>query len=247
MLLGQAFNNISYARRFNALKQFTVLEIPGKRSNSLKKKRRYLLKKHNFYLMKNVSRLSLELPKVKKTSKDVFSAVTNKQQPFRRGPYWDTNIIRVVDRMSRWCSPIVTGNIHRNQANNNTKINIGQFQGYQVKSCHSKVMPPNKISLSYRQFFNVRRVHPLVRALSPINPVPKVPLSGILKLFYSNWAKLTQDLNILNIVQEFEIPFLENPVQRKSPNYSVLNQEQSKLVKEELKKIFLKGAIKPLS
>ena len=145
--------------------------------------------------------------------------------------------------MSRWCSPIVTGNIHGNQASNNTKINIGQFQGYQVKSCHSKVMPPNKIFLSYPQFFNVRRVHPLVRALSPINPIPKVPLSGILKLFYSNWAKLTQDLNILNIVQEFEIPFLENPVQRKSPNYSVLNQEQSKLVKEEVKKIFLKGAI----
>ena len=150
--------------------------------------------------------------------------------------------------MSRWFPLNVTYNIHGNQANNNTKINIGHtFKDTKVKLIHSKVVRPNKISLSYSQCFNVNRVHPFVRALFPTNPIPEVTLAGRLKFFYSNLAKLTQDLNILNIVQRFEIPFLENPVQGKSPNPPVLNQEQSKLVKEELKEMLLKGAIQSVS
>ena len=56
-----------------------------------------------------------------------------------------------------------------------------------------------------------------------------------------------QDLKILNIVQGFEILFLENSVQGKPPNPPLLNQKQSKLVKEELKEMLLKGAIQPVS
>ena len=40
MLLGQAFNNISYTSLFNNLNQ--IAEIPGKENISLKKKMRYL-------------------------------------------------------------------------------------------------------------------------------------------------------------------------------------------------------------
>ena len=90
-------------------------------------------------------------------------------------------------------------------------------------------------------------MNPLVRALFPTNPIPEVPLAGRIKFFYSNWVKLTQDLNILNIVQGFEIPFLENPEKGKSPNSPVLNQKESKLVKDELKEMLLKGAIQPVS
>ena len=111
----------------------------------------------------------------------------------------------------------------------------------------NKHWPPNKISFSYPQCFNVSRVHPLVRALFPTNPIPEVLLARTLKFFYSNWAKLTQDLNILNIIQGFEIPFLENPVQGKLTNPPDLNQEQSKLVKEALKEMLLKSAIQPVS
>ena len=150
--------------------------------------------------------------------------------------------------MSRFCSPKIIHNIYGNQTNSNTKINIGHsFKDTEVKLCHLKVVPPNKISLSYLQCFNVSRVHPLVSALFPKNPIPEVPLAGRLKFFYSNWAKVTQDLNILNIVQGYKIPFLENPVQEKSPNPPVLNMEQSKLVKEELREMLLKGAIQPVS
>ena len=132
--------------------------------------------------------------------------------------------------MSRWYSPKIIHNIHGNQANSNTKINIGHsLKDTEVKLCHSKAVPPNKIFLSYLQCFNINRVHPLVRALFPKNPIPEVPLVWRLKFFYSNCAKLTRDPNILNIVKGFEVPFLKNPVQVKSPNPPILNQEQSSL------------------
>ena len=86
-------------------------------------------------------------------------------------------------------------------------------------------------------------VNPRVRDLFPTNPIPEKLLTGRLKFFYSNWAKLTQGPNILNIVQGFLIPFFKNPVQGKSANPPVLNQEQSKLVKMELMKMLLKAAI----
>ena len=62
LLLGQVFNNISYTRCFNALKQITG--DPRKRKQLLKKKRD-LLKKHVF-LVKDLSLISLELPKANK-------------------------------------------------------------------------------------------------------------------------------------------------------------------------------------
>ena len=108
------------------------------------------------------------------------------------------------------------------------------------------MVPPNQAFLNYPQCFNISRVHPIVRALFPTNPNPEVPVARRLKFFNSNWTKLTQDPNVLNIAQGFEIPFLENPVQGKPPNPPILNQEQSNLVKEELKEMLLKGAIQPL-
>ena len=119
--------------------------------------------------------------------------------------------------MSRRCSPKTIQHQTKYQLQSNTN----------VKLCHSKIVPSNKISLSYSQCFNVSRVRPLVIALFPTSPFPEVPLAGRLKFFYLNWATFTQDPNILNIVHSFEIPFLYNPVQGKSPYPPVLNQKQS--------------------
>ena len=159
--------------------------------------------------------------------------MTNKQQPFRSSPLLGHQRNKGRGQDVRSCSPKITHNVDGNQANNNTKINIVHiFKDSEVKLCQSKVVPPNKISLSYPQCFNVSRVHPFVRPLFPTNSISEVPLAGRLKFFFSNWAKLTQDLNILNIIQGFEIPFLQKLVVGKPPNPPVMNQEQPKLVKE---------------
>ena len=128
----------------------------------------------------------------------------------------------------------------------------GQQSGYrpqftnEVKMC-TMINKVNNISLRYPQGFKMERVHPLVKALFPIYSVPVGPLAGRLSLFYSNWTKLTQDPNILNIMQGFEIPFLEKPYQAKLPNPPVLNHEQSSLVREEAKEMLLKGAIQKVT
>ena len=160
--------------------------------------------------------------KSKQKSKELFSAMTNKQQPFRSGPLPGHQRNKGRGQDVRSCSPKITHNVDGNQAN-------------------------NKISLSYPQCFNVSRVHPFVRPLFPTNSISEVPLAGRLKFFFSNWAKLTQDLNILNIIQGFEIPFLQKLVVGKPPNPPVMNQEQPKLVKGWFKEILLKGAIQPVS
>ena len=178
--------------------------------------------------------------------------MTTKQQPFRRGPLLGHQQSKGRGgRMSRWCSPKITHyNMHGNKANN-TKMNIGHsFKDTEVKLLpfKSSTTKQNFLELpSVLRCFNVSRVHTLVRALFPTNPIPEVPLAGRLKFFYSNWAKLTQDLNILNTVQGFEIPILQNTVQEKSTNTPALNQEQSKLVKEKLKEMLLEGVIQPVS
>ena len=171
-----------------------------------------MLKKHSFYLVK-----CLRTAKSKQKSKDVLSAMTNKQQPFGRGPLLGQQQIKGRGRMSRKCSPKITQKIHGSQANNNTKTNIGHsFKDTPPKTLSFKnSIPSKKISLSYPQYFNVSRVHLLVRALFPTNPIPQVPLAGTSKFFHLNWAKITHNLNILNIVPGFEIPFLEKSVQGK--------------------------------
>ena len=116
----------------------------------------------------------------------------------------------------------------------------------EVKIC-TMINKMNSISLRYPQGFKVERVHYLVKALFPLYLVPVGPLAGRLSLFYSNWTKLTQDSNILNIIQDFEITFLEKPYQTKLPNPPVLNDDQSNLVREEVKKMLLKGIIQKVT
>ena len=120
-----------------------------------------------------------------------------------------------------------------------------QFQGYRGKTLSFKSSTTKQNFLELPSVLQCKQS--ASRALFPKNLISEVPPAGRLKFFYSNWAKLTQDPNILNIVQGFETPFLENPVQEKSPNPPVLNQEQSKLITEELREMLLKGAIQSVS
>ena len=196
-------------------------------------------------MLKDLSLISLKLSKANKNLRKFSRQWQANNSPFEVAPYRDTNQIMVGGRISRRCSPKITHHWKPGQQQHQNKYRP-QFHGYRGKTLSFKSSTTKKTSLSYPHCFNVSRVHPYVRALFTTNPIPEVPLAGRLKFFYSNWAKLTQNLNILNIVQRIEIPFLENPVQGKSPNPPVLNQEQSKLVKEEIKEMLLKGAIHPV-
>ena len=48
----------------------------------------------------------------------------------------------------------------------------------------------------------------------------QAPLAGRLKFYLENWGKLTQDVNILSIVQGFKILFSQTPFQYGPPPIS---------------------------
>ena len=84
MLLGQDFNNISYTRRLNGLKQITG--DLRKTKQLLIEKSEVFVKETRFLFGEKFESDIIRTAKRKKISKEVFSAMTNKQQPFRRGP-----------------------------------------------------------------------------------------------------------------------------------------------------------------
>ena len=85
MLLGQAFNKISYLRRFGALKQITG--DPRNTKQLLKEKKKGIFVKETQFLFdERIESNIIRTVKNKQKSKDAFSTMTNKQQLFQMDP-----------------------------------------------------------------------------------------------------------------------------------------------------------------
>ena len=86
----------------------------------------------------------------------------------------------------------------------------------------------NKITLPHTpQVLDVDRskVHHLIRNLFYVK-ARQAALAGRLKFYSENWEKLTQDLNILSIVQGLKIPFSQTPFQYGPLQLARVNQEK---------------------
>ena len=59
-----------------------------------------------------------------------------------------------------------------------------------------------------------------------------LPVAGSLKYFKKSWEILTKDLNILAIIEEYRIPLVEEPVQKKVPHTIKMNREKPELVND---------------
>ena len=86
-------------------------------------------------------------------------------------------------------------------------------------------------------------VHPLVKSLFSEKVIPNMPLAGRLKHFSHAWEKITQDREILSIVEGYEIPFLRLPIQDKLPRQAQMSKESESLVEQEILEMLVKGAI----
>ena len=117
-----------------------------------------------------------------------------------------------------------------------------------LQQCHKQrstmVRVPKSSYLNTPQLLDVdkSKVHPLVRNLLHVK-VRRAPLAGRLKFYSENWEKLTQDLNILSIVQDFKIPFSQTPFQFGPPELARVNHEERLQINSEIKKMLRKGAI----
>ena len=86
------------------------------------------------------------------------------------------------------------------------------------------------------------KVHPLVRSLFYVK-ARQAPLAGRLKFYSENWENVTQDVNILSIVQVFKISFSHSPFHFGSPQLARINQEERLQINSEKKEMLKKGAI----
>ena len=71
------------------------------------------------------------------------------------------------------------------------------------------------------------------------------PLAFRITSFVSNWSKLTNDKEILQIVKSLKIQFLERPSQKEPPAERKMSLEEEKLVGTEVQELLRKGAITP--
>ena len=83
-------------------------------------------------------------------------------------------------------------------------------------------------------------VHPLVKEIFPEESKQNVPPGGRISHFVQSWEKLTEDQEILKIVNGYKIPLLRTPVQEEIPLNTSLKENQ-------IKEMFEKGAIKKVS
>ena len=75
VLLGQAYNNISYTRRFNVLKQITG--DPRKTKKNLKEKKEIFEKKNHYLFGEKFETDLVKTAKSKKRSREVLATMGN--------------------------------------------------------------------------------------------------------------------------------------------------------------------------
>ena len=86
----------------------------------------------------------------------------------------------------------------------------------------------------------------IIRKLIKQEPVPPhVPMTRRTKYFLDKWVKITNSQKTLNIVQGYKPRFLVEPFQSFQPKTIVQNQQEAKIIQEEINTLSEKEAIKP--
>ena len=90
------------------------------------------------------------------------------------------------------------------------------------------------------------KINPGIKNLFKDFQQPSVPLAGRLRYFTQNWRKLTNDSNILSIVEGLKLEFLEEPKQNSPPFVAKMTSEKKQLMEQEIQDMLRKGAITPV-
>ena len=90
------------------------------------------------------------------------------------------------------------------------------------------VMDTDTVNINQETLFNkvkfpyvvtvedLKHIHPYIKSLFCARKIPDVQLAGRLKTFIENWKILTNDTEILSLVERYTIPFQEIHPQKKS-------------------------------
>ena len=226
LLLGQALNSISYYRIFDML---LALTNSPPQSKQMLREDSELLQMNNKNLFGKKFRENIwDTSKSKKqTLKMLSNASQTKWKPFRHG----------LPQTPR------------------RRFGGQQQQNLLLRKGTTKVMDTDTVNINQETLFNtvqfpyavpvedLKHIHPYIKSLFCAREIPSVQLAGSLKNFIENWKILTNDTEILSLVEGYTIPFHEIPQQENIPNSPKLSQEERILVQKEIHKMLNKGAI----
>ena len=226
LLLGQALNSISYYRIFGML---LALTNSPPQSKQMLKEDSELFQMNNKNLFGKKFRENIwDTSKSKKqTLKMLSNTSQTKWKPFRHG----------LPQTPR------------------RRFGGQQQQNLLLRKGTTKVMDTDTVNINQETLFNtvqfpyavpvedLKHIHPYIKSLFCAREIPSVQVAGSLKNFIENWKILTNDTEILSLVEGYTIPFHEIPQQENIPNSPKLSQEERILVQKEIHKMLNKGAI----
>ena len=226
LLLGQALNSISYYRIFDMLLALT--NSPPQSKQMLREDSELLQMNNKNLLGKKFRENIWDTSKSKKqTLKMLSNTSQTKWKPFRHG----------LPQTPR------------------RRFGGQQQQNLLLRKGTTKVMDTDTVNINQETLFNtvqfpyavpvedLKHIHPYIKSLFCAREIPSVQLAGSLKNFIENWKILTNDTEILSLVEGYTIPFHEIPQQENIPNSPKLSQEERILVQKEIHKMLNKGAI----
>ena len=111
-------------------------------------------------------------------------------------------------------------------------VNINQ------ETLFKKVEFPYVVLVEY-----LKQIHPYIKSLSCARKIPNVQLAGRLKKFIENPNILTNDTEVLSLVEGYATSFHEVLQQKNITNSPKLGQEEKILVLKKIHKMLNKGAI----
>ena len=79
----------------------------------------------------------------------------------------------------------------------------------------------------------LEHAHPIIRKLFT-KSITNLPLAGRLLYFITAWKKITQDEDILSVVNWYETPFVFLPLQEKIPSLAQMSKEQFSLLEQKV-------------
>ena len=80
----------------------------------------------------------------------------------------------------------------------------------------------------------------------PVQVPSHIPMTGRTKYFLNKWMKITSSQRALNIVGGYKPQFLAEPFKSFQPKTFVCNQQEAKIIEEEIDTLLEKEAIEPI-
>ena len=205
LLIGQAFNAITYHRQLNILNRLIDNSIKVK--EILKERNLDLDDMENPYLFgEKFEEKLIKITSAKQKSKSVFTALQQRRKPtFFSRPNYN--------------QPFLSSPLPENQQRGSTSVRARAFFFTREAAARGKNLP-SSVSLTgsgNSQSRNILTHTSCKQTFTSSKEFQKFQQAGRLQYFLENWEKLTSDPSILNIAKGYQIPFLSVPIHKSSP------------------------------